>query len=68
MDDPASRAQQRVLLLAVVLAAALMGILFAASQLYPGIVSPDSRVWISFTAISGAAILFAVVRLRNPRR
>jgi len=68
MNDPASRAQQRVLLLAVLIAAVLVVAIFAASQWYPTLVSMNSRLWMSFSAMAGAAILLAVFRLRNPRR
>lgn len=68
MDDPASRAQQRVLLLALLIAAGLIVGIFAASRWYPTIMSTHSRLWMSFAAMAGAAILLALLRLRNPRR
>jgi len=68
MNDPASRAQQHILLLAILIAAVLVMAIFVASQWYPTLMSMNSGLWISFSAMAGAAILLAVLRLRNPRR
>jgi uncharacterized membrane protein len=68
MDDPASRAQQRVLILAFLIAAGLIVVIFTVSRWYPTLMSTDPRTWMSFAAMAGAAILLAVFRLRNPRR
>jgi hypothetical protein len=68
MDDPASRAQQRVVLLAFLIAAGLIVGTFAVSHWYPAVMSDHSRLLISFIALAGAAILLAFLRLRNPRR
>jgi hypothetical protein len=68
MSDPATRAQQRVLLLALAIAAVMVVSMFAARHWFPALSSTSSRLWISLGAMAGAGILLAALKLRNPRR